>query len=64
MPCDRICRLIFTHHADSSTHEPTTPQVIVDDRLPVDRRGELLCACSKDRAELWVSILEKVRWGG
>lgn len=36
-------------------------KVIVDDRLPVDRNGELLCACSKDRAELWVSIIEKVR---
>lgn len=40
---------------------PPSLQVIVDDRLPVDRSGELLCACSKDRTELWVSIIEKVR---
>lgn len=36
-------------------------KVIIDDLLPVDRRGSLLCACSTLRGELWVSLLEKVQ---
>lgn len=31
----------------------------MDDLLPVDRQGDLLCSSSKDRGELWVSIVEK-----
>jgi calpain-7 len=37
-------------------------QVIVDDRLPTDRHSNLLCSHttgSRDRLELWVSIIEK-----
>jgi hypothetical protein len=34
-------------------------QVVVDDLLPVGRGGRLLCSCSTDRSELWVSIVEK-----
>ena len=34
-------------------------RVVVDDRLPVDARGDLLCSCSNNRGELWVSIVEK-----
>eukprot|EP00750_Incisomonas_marina_P001804 INCI11673.1.p1 GENE.INCI11673.1~~INCI11673.1.p1 ORF type:complete len:668 (-),score=115.51 INCI11673.1:621-2456(-) len=34
-------------------------KVVVDDRLPVDRRGRLLCARTTRPNELWVSIIEK-----
>ncbi len=34
-------------------------KVIVDDRLPLGRNGKLLCACTSNRNELWVSIIEK-----
>ena len=34
-------------------------KVVIDDMLPVDRRGNLLCSCSTLRGELWVSLLEK-----
>ena len=39
-------------------------RVLVDDFLPVDKRGELLCSHTKNNdgcLELWVPILEKVR---
>ena len=34
-------------------------KVVVDDLLPVSSSGNLLCACSSDPRELWVSIVEK-----
>ena len=39
-------------------------KVLVDDLLPVDKGGELLCSHTKNNdgcLELWVPILEKVR---
>lgn len=34
-------------------------KVLIDDRLPVDKRGDLLCSFSHDPNEFWVSLIEK-----
>lgn len=34
-------------------------KVVIDDRLPVDSHGRLLCTYSKNVNELWISLLEK-----
>eukprot|EP01006_Ploeotia_vitrea_P036213 TRINITY_DN65989_c5_g16_i1.p1 TRINITY_DN65989_c5_g16~~TRINITY_DN65989_c5_g16_i1.p1 ORF type:complete len:1053 (+),score=533.21 TRINITY_DN65989_c5_g16_i1:160-3318(+) len=34
-------------------------KVVVDDQLPVDRDGALMCSYSANSSEFWVSILEK-----
>ncbi|XP_054169050.1 calpain-7-like isoform X2 [Oppia nitens] len=34
-------------------------KVLIDDRLPVDKYGQLLCSYSSNKQEFWVSLLEK-----
>ena len=34
-------------------------KVVIDDRLPVDRVGGLICSFTRVPGELWVSVLEK-----
>ena len=34
-------------------------KVVIDDQLPVDRHGKLLCSYSANENELWISLVEK-----
>jgi calpain-7 len=34
-------------------------KVMIDDRLPVDKRGQLICSFSTNPGEFWVSLVEK-----
>lgn len=47
--CDMPCCSCIVH----------VSQVVVDDLLPVDANGRLLCSASSTPGELWVSIIEK-----
>ncbi|KAI9314987.1 hypothetical protein BX666DRAFT_1965459, partial [Dichotomocladium elegans] len=40
-------------------HNGIQRKVVVDDLLPVSRKGTLMCTFSTDKEELWASIIEK-----